>query len=267
MDDLAGLGAISDPKNETASVAELRSNRLQRSVENLTAATDQQHAIDDPFHQMHLVRAEQDRHSGIPQFTQKFQEQILIEWIETGERLVEDDKSRAVQDGADELDTQVNALSDTERRDFRITHIGFVFQDFALIDYLDVLDNILHPYRITKALTLDTQVRSRAGRLATAMGLKDKLQRYPGALSQGEKQRVAICRALLPKPKLVLADEATGNLDPTNKFLILDLLFQSVAEQHATLIAVTHDHELLSRFDRVVDFRDFSRDFHAEAAA
>ena len=163
--------------------------------------------------------------------------------------------------------TQVNALSDTERRDFRITHIGFVFQDFALIDYLDVLDNILHPYRITKALTLDTQVRSQAERLAKAMGLKDKLQRYPGALSQGEKQRVAICRALLPKPKLVLADEATGNLDPTNKFLILDLLFQSVAEQHATLIAVTHDHELLSRFDRVVDFRDFSRDFHAEAAA
>jgi len=72
-----------------------------------------------------------------------------------------------------------------------------------------------------------------------------------------EKQRVAICRALLPQPRLILADEATGNLDPDNKTLILDLLFKAVSDHNATLVAVTHDHELLKRFDRVVDFRDF----------
>ena len=153
--------------------------------------------------------------------------------------------------------TAVSSLGDDQRRDFRITTIGFVFQDFELIEYLDVLDNILHPYRITGALRLDAAVRRRATDLAASMGIGDKLGRFVGDLSHGEKQRVAICRALLPSPALVLADEATGNLDPENKNHILDLLFQSVDEHGATLLAVTHDHELLPRFDRVVDFQSF----------
>ncbi len=154
-------------------------------------------------------------------------------------------------------DVTVSRLSDRERRDFRITNIGFVFQDFELIDYLNVLDNILHPYRITGALNLERDVRDRAADLAREMGIGDKVGRPSSDLSHGEKQRTAICRALLPGPKLILADEATGNLDPDNKTLILDLLFRSVDEQDATLLAVTHDHELLKRFDRVVDFQDF----------
>jgi putative ABC transport system ATP-binding protein len=89
------------------------------------------------------------------------------------------------------------------------------------------------------------------------MGIADKLLRHPPDLSHGERQRVAICRALLPGPKLILADEATGNLDPKNKTHILDLLFQSVEEHGATLLAVTHDHELLPHFNRVVDFQDW----------
>ena len=151
----------------------------------------------------------------------------------------------------------VHQLSDAQRRAFRITNVGFVFQDFELLDYLDVLDNILHPYRITRSLRLTREVRRRAGSLAEQMGIGDKLQRPVGGLSQGERQRAAICRALLPDPQLILADEATGNLDPVNKTRILDLLFEAVAEHGATLLAVTHDHELLPRFDRVVDFRDF----------
>jgi ABC-type lipoprotein export system ATPase subunit len=151
----------------------------------------------------------------------------------------------------------VSKLNDSERRNFRIQNIGFVFQDFELIDYLNVLDNILHPYRITGALTLDMDVRARAVQLAEEMGIADKLKRHPNDLSQGEKQRVAICRSLLPSPKVVLADEATGNLDPANKTKILDLLFRSVETHGATLLAVTHDHELLPRFDRVIDFQDF----------
>lgn len=163
--------------------------------------------------------------------------------------------------------TDIGALSDARRRDFRIRTIGFIFQDFELLDYLNVLDNILHPYRITGALRLDRTVRERARRLAAGLGVDDKLERHPNHLSQGEKQRVAICRALLPGPRLLLADEATGNLDPRNKGRILDLLFDSVDAHDATLLAVTHDHELLPRFDRLVDFADFQADSQVGAAA
>ena len=155
-------------------------------------------------------------------------------------------------------DICVSMLSDAGRRNFRITSIGFVFQDFDLIDYLTVRDNILHPFRITGALRLDRSVRAHAADLAQKMGIDGLLKRNVNKLSQGEKQRAAICRAMLPKPKLILADEATGNLDPDNKKHILDLLFKSVDDHDAALLAVTHDYELLDRFDRVVDFRDFS---------
>jgi len=161
--------------------------------------------------------------------------------------------SGAVQVG----DIKVSDLNDAARRDFRITNIGFVFQDFELLDYLNVFDNILHPYRISGALKLDRAVKQRAAVLAEEMDIGDKLRRRAEDLSQGEKQRAAICRALLTQPRLILADEATGNLDPDNKLRILDLLFSAVEEHEATLLAVTHDHELLKRFDRVVDFRDF----------
>jgi ABC-type lipoprotein export system ATPase subunit len=158
-------------------------------------------------------------------------------------------------------EAEVSTLNDSARRDFRITNIGFVFQDFELLDYLNVMDNVLHPYRITRTLTLDKEVKERAGRLAEQMGMDDKLNRRANDLSHGEKQRAAICRALLPQPKLILSDEATGNLDPDNKTRILDLLFRAVEEHDATLLAVTHDHELLKRFDRVVDFQDFEGSF------
>lgn len=156
-------------------------------------------------------------------------------------------------------DIAVNDLNDRRRRTFRAQNIGFIFQDFELIDYLSVRDNILHPFRITDGLKLTKDVRGRAEQLAARVGLAEKLNRLPSALSQGERQRVAICRALAPSPALLLADEATGNLDPENKQLILDLLFDIVAEENATLLAVTHDHELLPRFDRVIDFSDFRR--------
>jgi putative ABC transport system ATP-binding protein len=154
-------------------------------------------------------------------------------------------------------ETRIDSLNDAQRRDFRIQNIGFVFQDFELLDYLNVIDNILHPFRITRALKLDKDVRERAAALAGKMGIGDKLKRQINDLSHGEKQRNAISRALLPHPKLILADEATGNLDPENKDRILDLLFQAVDEHEATLLAVTHDYELLKKFDRIVDFRNF----------
>ncbi|KIC45028.1 ABC transporter ATP-binding protein [Ruegeria sp. ANG-S4] len=162
------------------------------------------------------------------------------------------DSGRIVVAGKD-----VTALTDTERRQFRASHIGFVFQDFALLDYLPALQNILYPYRVTPALKLDQAVRERVEVLAEACGIRDKLDRHPNELSQGEQQRVAICRALVTQPKLILSDEATGNLDPESKGRILDLLFEQASEAGATLLAVTHDHELLPRFERVIDFADY----------
>jgi len=155
-------------------------------------------------------------------------------------------------------ETEVSALSDRHGRAFRARTIGFVFQDFGLLDYLSARDNILHPYRICAPLRLTAEVRARVEALAARLGVSQHLHRHPEALSQGERQRVAICRALLPGPRVILADEATGNLDPDNKSIILDLLFEAVETDGATLVAVTHDHELLPRFDRVVDFRDFT---------
>ena len=151
----------------------------------------------------------------------------------------------------------VSEMSDPERRAMRASKIGFVFQDFALLDYLSARENILFPYRIAAGVKIDAQARERADHLGASCGLAGKLHRHPKALSQGEQQRVALCRALIMQPKLVLADEATGNLDPANKAAILDLLFERTADQGATLLAVTHDHELLPRFDRVIDFATF----------
>ncbi|MCL4108724.1 UNVERIFIED_CONTAM: hypothetical protein GTU68_049065 [Idotea baltica] len=153
--------------------------------------------------------------------------------------------------------TDVATLSEVQRRRFRASMIGFVFQDFALLDYLSARQNILYPYRITPALTLTADIRDRAEALAAACGIGDKLDRHPRALSQGEQQRVAICRALVTRPKLILSDEATGNLDPESKARILDLLFEQAAKAGAAVLAVTHDHELLPRFERVIDFTDF----------
>ena len=153
--------------------------------------------------------------------------------------------------------TEVSSLSETERRRFRASQIGFVFQDFALLDYLSARQNIFYPYRITPALTLDQNVYDRAETLARACGIGDKLDRHPGGLSQGEQQRVAICRALITQPKLILSDDATGNLDPDSKTRILDLLFEQAADAGAAVLAVTHDHELLPRFERVLDFAQF----------
>ncbi|MGD8699786.1 MAG: ABC transporter ATP-binding protein [Gemmatimonadales bacterium] len=151
----------------------------------------------------------------------------------------------------------VSELSDAERRGFRITNVGLVFQEFELLEYLSVLDNILLPYRINPALQLGPAVRERAAWLAEQMGIGDKLRRHPSKLSQGERQRVAVCRAVLPEPALLLTDEPTGNLDPANKGRVLDLILEYAGHSGATLLTVTHDHGLLGQFDHVIDIKDF----------
>jgi len=158
--------------------------------------------------------------------------------------------------GSGEVSTagvRVDQLSASARRSFRITTIGFVFQEFLLLEYLDVLDNILYPYRLHPELRLDASIRSRGCQLASDLGLAGLLDRRPNELSQGERQRVAIARALVTAPKLILADEPTGNLDPATKQQALDLLFEQCKVRSTTLLMVTHDHGLLDQFAQIVD--------------
>ena len=133
-------------------------------------------------------------------------------------------------------DFELSGLADAARRAFRISRIGFVFQDFRLIDYLDVRENALLPYRLNASLKLDESVKERLLLLAGQLNLVDQLDSAIDELSQGERQRVAMVRALLVCP---------------------GMLFGQVKEMGSTLVMVTHDHGLLDRFDRVVDFVQF----------
>ncbi len=155
------------------------------------------------------------------------------------------------------FDQELYQLSDAARRDFRSRQIGFVFQQFELVPYLRLLDNILLPYLINRSLRLTAEVRQRAERLAEQLGLADKQRRYLHQLSQGEQQRVALCRSLVNQPRLILADEPTGNLDVSNKHKVLDILFEQAAANGQTLLVVTHDTGILEGFDRILDFNDF----------
>lgn len=164
------------------------------------------------------------------------------------------------------LGTELKMLGEGERRDFRCSNIGFVFQQFELLDYLNIKENIALPFLINQSLAATKEELGNEGsikKLAESMGIGDKLHRHPRKLSQGEKQRVAICRALVAQPKLILADEPTGNLDPKNKHRTLDLLFEQAEKNGQTLIVVTHDMSIVDGFDRTIDFSQY----HAEVNA
>ena len=158
----------------------------------------------------------------------------------------------------------VGQMSSSQRRDFRISNIGLVFQQFELIDYLDLKSNILLPFAINRSLNLSKEIDARAIGLAEEMGLGGKLKRFPRQLSQGEKQRCAICRALITEPRLILADEPTGNLDPKNKLAIMDLMFQQAERFNQTLVMVTHDMSILGGMDRTIDFEQFRHETAGE---
>lgn len=149
--------------------------------------------------------------------------------------------------------------TDVELRNLRISRIGFIFQEFELLEYLGTTENILLPYLVNRSLVLDAGVRERARELARSVGLGLMLERRPAELSHGERQRVAICRALVTRPAVIVADEPTGNLDRANADVIMKLIVEQVEERGTTLIAVTHDRSLLGLFDRVVDLDDFAR--------
>lgn len=145
------------------------------------------------------------------------------------------------------------SLSDAKRRALRLRRVGMVFAEFELLDSLTALENIMLPFRLSGSMRLTRDVRERACELADSLGIGHVLGRGPRRLSQGERQRVSVCRALVTNPGLVLGDEPTGNLDPKNARAVIDLLIAASERTGAALFIVTHDHGLLDKFDRVFD--------------
>ena len=143
-------------------------------------------------------------------------------------------------------------ISIKEKTEYRRTTLGMVFQDFHLIDSLTVRDNIILPLTLQKKYFDEIEEQLEA--VVKVSGIQELLDKYPSELSGGEKQRVAICRAVISRPKLILADEPTGNLDLENTQNIMEY-FQQIKEKQSILM-VTHDAYAASYCDEVVYFRN-----------
>lgn len=150
---------------------------------------------------------------------------------------------------------ETGALHDGARRALRLERIGLVFQEFELIEYLTARDNILLPLRL-QGLRIGEADLGRLSGLSARAGIDHVLGRRPAGLSHGERQRTALCRALMGSPPLLFADEPTGNLDPATSESVVDLLFDEVRAAGSALFMVTHHHEILNRFDRVLRMED-----------
>jgi len=145
-------------------------------------------------------------------------------------------------------------LSEDERGALRAARVGFVFQDFQLLSTLTALENVLVPLELLPGDQSPpaAEADARASRLLGRVGLADRLHHHPAQLSGGEQQRVAIARAFANEPRLLFADEPTGNLDRETGREISDLLFELNHQARTTLVMVTHDIELARRADRIV---------------
>ena len=145
-------------------------------------------------------------------------------------------------------DQMINDLSQNELCNFRNQNIGMIFQFFNLINDLTVIENISLPL-LMRGINKKSIMKT-VGNLIDSIGLRDRASYTTNLLSGGEAQRVAIARALVTKPSIILADEPTGNLDKKNTTNIIDILIQLCKENKSTLIMVTHDNDLLTKFDK-----------------
>ena len=150
------------------------------------------------------------------------------------------------------LGRNLTAMNEDQLALFRRDNMGVVFQSFHLIPTMTALENVATPLELAG----HKDAFDRAAAELEAVGLADRADHYPSQMSGGEQQRVALARASAPRPRLLLADEPTGNLDATNGSAIMDLLFGLRDRHGATLIMVTHSNELAARCDRVVRLRD-----------
>ena len=152
----------------------------------------------------------------------------------------------------DSLD--VYRLSSEQRADFRNEYIGFIFQSFQLIGYLSVLENIMLPMAITGLG--NTRQRKMAMDVLEKVGLADKAGRLPDLLSGGEQERVAIARAIVNKPPILLADEPTGNLDTETALEVMELLSSLNRDEQLTILMVTHNIDNCHYADRIIGVKD-----------
>tara|TARA_R110000868_G_scaffold45045_1_gene149754 strand:- start:10747 stop:11433 length:687 start_codon:yes stop_codon:yes gene_type:complete len=148
----------------------------------------------------------------------------------------------------------VTGRNEGELARMRRGRVGFVFQSFHLMPTMTALENVMAPLEIAR----QDRIRERATEALNLVGLEHRLTHYPGQLSGGEKQRVAVARALAVGPEIIFADEPTGNLDTAAGGMIADFLFEASRDRGAALVLVSHDRELAQRADRVVEMRDGS---------
>lgn len=153
-------------------------------------------------------------------------------------------------------DKSITDMNDKEIRKHRISNIGFIFQEFELLEYLNVMDNLILPYKINKSLVLDSEIKDKAKEIANRIGIGNKLDKHPKQLSGGERQRLAIARALITSPPLIIADEPTGNLDEKTSNIVMDEITDQVSYTDSTLIMISHNNELISSFDEIIDIQE-----------
>jgi len=170
---------------------------------------------------------------------------------------------RATGGRIEALGQDLTAMNEDALARFRRDHMGVVFQSFHLIPTMTALENVATPLELSGA----KDAFARAEAELEAVGLGHRTGHYPSQMSGGEQQRVALARASATRPEILLADEPTGNLDETNGAAIVDLLFGLRDRHGATLILVTHAHDLAARCDRVIRLRDGRLDDAGREAA
>ena len=149
-------------------------------------------------------------------------------------------------------DQDISAYSEDELADLRKRKIGIVFQSFYLIPNYTALENVSLVLEINKI----ENAQKKSAELLEQFGLKDRLNHFPSQLSGGEQQRVAIARSIILSPKLILADEPSGNLDSENSKLIINLLFKYSKQNNSSLILVTHDQSIAKECDKIIEIKD-----------
>lgn len=147
---------------------------------------------------------------------------------------------------------RLNTMSDDELTIFRRRNIGFIFQNFNLLDMLNVYENILFPIRLDQQI-VDSEFFEN---VVKELGIENKLFLMPSQLSGGEQQRVAIARALITKPAIILADEPTGNLDSKTSLEVMKLFQEMAYKFHQTILIVTHDSKVANMADRTICIED-----------
>ena len=150
--------------------------------------------------------------------------------------------------------TAVENLSDDQLADLRNWELGFVFQQFHLLQELTALENVMLPMVYAGVSPAERQERAQAA--LKRVGLADRMQNRPNQLSGGQQQRVAVARAIINQPKLLLADEPTGALDSRTTSEVLDLFDELHRDQGMTILLVTHEHNVAERAERIVHFHD-----------